>query len=90
MVGEHKTAADRIRSNLQVENNGIAPMYALRKDHKPCEDEIKGPKTRPVCGGSSAYNRKLSHLISMMIRPIWQLLYVVIGPLIDEKQKLPN
>ena len=47
-------------------------MYALRKDHKPCEDEVKGPKTRPVCGGSSAYNRKLSHLISMMIRPIWQ------------------
>ena len=63
---------DRIKANLMVENNGHAPLYALRKDHKPCEDETKGPKTRPVCSGSSAYNRKLSHLISKIIRPIWQ------------------
>ena len=25
-----------------------------------------------MCSGSSAYNRKLSHLISKIIRPIWQ------------------
>ena len=55
-----------------VENHGLAPLYTLRKDHKPCQDEVKGPKTRPVCGGASAYNRKFSHLISMMIRPLWQ------------------
>ena len=67
-----ETAPDRIKANLMVENNGHAPLYALRKDHKPCEDEKKGPKTRPVCSGSSAYNRKLSHLISMIIRPLWQ------------------
>ena len=55
-----------------VENHGLAPLYTLRKDHKPCQDEVKGPKTRPVCGGASAYNRKFSHLISMIIRPLWQ------------------
>ena len=65
-------AQDRIKSNLMVKNNGHAPLYALRKDHKPCEDQTKGPKTRPVCSGSSAYNRKLSHLISKIIRPLWQ------------------
>ena len=67
-----QTAQDRIKANLLVENSGYAPLYSLRKDHKPCDDEKKGPKTRPVCGGSNAYNRKIGHLISMMIRPIWQ------------------
>ena len=55
-----------------VESNKNASLYTLRKDQKPCDDQIKGPKTRPVCSGSSTYNRKLSHLISMLIRPLWQ------------------
>ena len=67
-----QTAQERIKANLLVENSGYAPLYSLRKDHKQCDDQIKGPKTRPVCGGSNAYNRKLAHFISIMIRPIWQ------------------
>ena len=67
-----KTATDRIKANLLTENSDYAPLYTLRKDHKPCEDSIKGPKTRPVCGGSSAYNSKFAHFISMIIRPLWQ------------------
>ena len=64
--------ASRIRTNLTVDNSGYAPQYALRKDHKPSEDQTKGPPTRPVCGASAAYNRKLAHFISMILRPIWQ------------------
>ena len=35
-------------------------------------NNIKGPKTRPVCSGSNAYNQKFGHLLSMIIRPLWQ------------------
>ena len=56
---ESKAAPERIKANMMVENNGYAPLYALLKDHKPCEDEIRGPKTRLVCSGSSANSRKL-------------------------------
>ena len=69
---KNESDASRIRTNLTVDNSGYAPQYALRKDHKPCEDQTKGPPTRPVCGASAAYNRKLAHFISMILRPIWQ------------------
>ena len=67
-----ETAPDRIKANLQVENSELAPLYCLRKDHKPCTDNIKGPKTRPVCSGSNGYNKKFAHLLSKIIRPLWQ------------------
>ena len=69
---KNKTSIDRIKANLLIENSDYAPFYTLRKDHKPCDDNIKGPKTRPVCGGSNAYNSKFAHFISMIIRPLWQ------------------
>ena len=45
---ESETAANRIKSNLMVENNGLAPLYALRKDHKPCRSKV--PKQDPYAG----------------------------------------
>ena len=47
-------------------------MYALRKDHKNTDDPSIGPPVRPVCGAVSAYNRKLSHLISLILAEVWK------------------
>ena len=55
---------------MNIENHGKAPMYALRKDHKKHQDENKGPPTRPVCAGNRAYNNKLSHMISKIIKMV--------------------
>ena len=62
------SAPDRVKNNLLVENHGLAPLYGLRKDHKPTDDENVGPPVRPVCGGNAGYNSKFSHLISMVIK----------------------
>ena len=62
----------RIKNSMKVRNHGYAPLYALRKDHKPVDDPVRGPPTRPVCGGSAAYNSKLSHLLGLFLRPVWQ------------------
>ena len=61
---------NRVRNNMQVENHGTAPLYSLRKDHKKHANREKGPPTRPVCAGNMAYNHKLSHLISEVIKPL--------------------
>ena len=64
---------DRIKTNMLVENNDLASLYTLRKDHKECTDANKGPPVRPVCGATNAYNNKLSHLLSMIIKPLNKL-----------------
>ena len=64
---------DRIKTNMLVENNDLASLYTLRKDHKKCTDANKGPPVRPVCGATNAYNNKLSHLLSMIIKPLNKL-----------------
>ena len=61
----------RIKSSMKVHNHGYAPLYTLRKDHKPFEDPVAGPPTRPVCGGAAAYNSKMSHLLGLFLRPVW-------------------
>ena len=63
---------DRVKNNLLVEHSDTAPLYGLRKDHKVAEDPETGPPVRPVCGATSAYNRKLSHLICKLLKPLWQ------------------
>ena len=68
-----KNGEQRIKTNLLVENNGLASQYTLRKDHKTCNDPKKGPPVRPVCGATNAYNNKLSHLLSMIIKPMNKL-----------------
>ena len=65
-------AADRIRKNLTVQNHSTAPLYALRKDHKAYDDQVKGPPTRPVCAANSAYNSRLSHMVCNILKPVWR------------------
>ena len=62
----------RVRDSMTVENHGHAPLYSLRKDHKDFDDPVRGPPTRPVCGGSAAFNHKLSHYLGLILRPVWQ------------------
>ena len=71
-VSKSGAAESRIRNSMNVTNHGSAPLYGLRKDHKENFDEEKGPPVRPVCGGDKAYNKKLSHLISMLLREVWR------------------
>ena len=35
---------ERTSSNFQATNNAVPPLYGLRKDHKPCENQVKGAK----------------------------------------------
>ena len=63
---------DRVRNNFSIENHGYAHLYGLRKDHKSGYDNHTGPPVRPVCGANAAYNAKLSHLVSKLLRPIWK------------------
>ena len=64
----------RIKENMMsAEKLDPPPLYALRKDHKPFENEVTGPPTRPVCGATAAHNGKLSHLLSMMLKEVKKL-----------------
>ena len=60
-AGEAIGGQARIKRNMLVEGSTLAPLYALRKDHKGCDSPARGPPMRPVCGAVSAYNSKLSH-----------------------------
>ena len=62
----------RSKNSFKVSHHGYAPLYTLRKDHKPFTDPVLGPPTRPVCRGSAAYNNKLSHLLGFFLRPVWR------------------
>ena len=62
---------DRIRGSMKTRNNPPAPLSVLRKDHKRYEDEVIGPPGRPVCGGDVSYNKRLSHLISMLLSDVY-------------------
>ena len=66
------TGYKRVKNSMKVQNHGYAPLYTLRKDHKVVDDPVLGPPTRPVCGGSAAYNNKLSHMLGFFLRPVWQ------------------
>lgn len=48
----------------------IKSVYTLRKDHKDMRDNKIDPLVRPVCGAVSAYNRKLSHLLSFTLTEV--------------------
>ena len=66
-----ENAPQRVRENmLSAERADPPPLYGLRKDHKPHDDPVLGPPTRPVCGASAAHNGKLSHLISMILKEV--------------------
>ena len=71
-AGEVVGGQARIKSNMLVSDCTLAPLYTLRKDHKTTTDQNSGPPVRPVCGAVSAYNRNLSHLISMTLTEVWK------------------
>ena len=71
-AGTETSNHDRIRSNMKSRNNPPAPLSILRKDHKRYEDEVIGPPGRPVCGGDVSYNRRLSHLISVLLTDVYR------------------
>ncbi|KAL9970203.1 hypothetical protein ACROYT_G022537 [Oculina patagonica] len=71
-AGEGVGGQARIKSNMMVHNSSLAPLYALRKDHKNVADHNVGPPVRPVCGAVTTYNRKLSHLISFILAEVWK------------------
>ena len=62
----------RAKNNLLVEGNELPPVYGLRKDHKPVNNEEKGPPLRPVCSATNAYNSKIAHLVNSFLVNIWK------------------
>ena len=70
-AGEKSNQQERIHSNMTSKNNPPAPLSILRKDHKQYESEIVGPPGRPVCSGDVTYNKRLSHLISIMLTDLY-------------------
>ena len=69
-AGEGVGGQARIRSNMLENDSTLGPLYAGRKDHKNVTDHNFGPPVRPVCGAVTAYNRKLSHLISFILAEV--------------------
>ncbi|KXJ13364.1 hypothetical protein AC249_AIPGENE20467 [Exaiptasia diaphana] len=57
---------------MTVSRCPLAPLYALRKDHKVYEDFIAGPPVRPVCGVVVSYNQHLSYLLSSILTELWR------------------
>ena len=70
-MGEDSQGKERIKGNMLSTNSPYTPLYGLQKDHKDCLDPQQGPVTRPICGGNIAYNHRLSHLLSMILDPVW-------------------
>ena len=64
----------RLRNSITAEGTSIAPLYGLRKDHKPeAEDEmerIKGPKMRPICGARDSLTKRTSYLLCKILKPL--------------------
>ena len=52
-------------------SNPPLPLSVVRKDHKPYNDKLVGPPGRPVCGGDVSYNKRLSHLISILLADVY-------------------
>ena len=70
-AGDKTNQYDRIRSSMASKNNPPAPLSILRKDHKHYESEVIGPPGRPVCGGDVSYNKRISHLLSMILTDVY-------------------
>ena len=68
-VGEDHGDRNVSRVTKASTSTDILPpvLYDLRKTHKAVEDQVKGPKVRPVCAANTAPNSRLSHFLSMII-----------------------
>ena len=71
-TGEELGGQARIKGNMLVQDCILPPLYALRKDHKHIVNPVNGPPVRPICGAVSAYNRKLSYLMSFILNEVWK------------------
>ena len=67
-------SGNRLRSTVIAEGCNIAPLYGLRKDHKPMgnsEEELsRGPKMRPVCGARDSLTKRTSYLLCQILTPL--------------------
>ncbi len=71
-IGGNWNQSDRVRRNMISSDSPLAPVYTLRKDHKPYGDGFIGPPTRPVCGVDASLNERLSWILSCIYRKVWQ------------------
>ena len=63
---------NRLQQACTAEGINFAVLYSLRKDHKPIEEgqEVRGPKTRPVCGCRDCGTKRISYLLCQILRPL--------------------
>lgn len=55
------------KDGLRTTDSKISDLRGLRKDHKKCENLVKGPPLIPIVGASGAMNAPLSKLIGDII-----------------------
>ena len=69
-----RESGKRLRNAITAVGTGAAPMYGLRKDHKPLpeseEQRIEGPKMRPICGAKDSLTKRTSYLLCKIITPL--------------------
>ena len=70
-AGDKVGGQARITSITMVEDCAVAPLYTVRKNHKKGTGE-GGPPVRPLCEAVTAYNRKLSHMMSRILMEVWK------------------
>ena len=71
-AGTETNDQTRIKNNMIGTDSPISILYELRKDHKLCQDEVKGPPINPVCGAAASYSNRLSHIISTILTQVWK------------------
>ena len=66
-----ETDESRVMKNMQDNNNELADMYCLIKDHKHWSSDSKMPvPSRPVVSGNETFNVHLSEILSELIEPV--------------------
>ena len=69
-AGEKTGDQERYKRSMKTENSKASTLYIFRKDHKPCDDNEKGPPVRPLCDVSDSYGHRLSYLISNILKEV--------------------
>ena len=60
---------------MVLKNCPPPPFYILRKDHKEIAavmDPDPGPPTRPVCGATQAPNKRILHVMNLVVGEVWK------------------
>ena len=69
-AGEKTGDQERYKRSMKTENSKSSTLYVFRKDHKPCEDNDKGPPVRLLCDVSDSYGHKLSYFLSNILKEV--------------------